>query len=241
MLATRFDVIIASVTIPVCCTNDFEFTTHIKGGMVSIDKQAEDSPLFTPSGSFVDEDGQEHHYGGELRNEESIMDELREKKLRVSFHDLSQALAETETMGDDEMMSRVEFVPDPKLEAREEIYALCLAGNARVGADSPARALDKNLLRIVASFSVRGVRPPPHYQRLRGFHTSTDVFLPTWVDEEHEFMTECIVQPEHRYESTRITCHYRLTCLLVRLRPDGHEAYSGMRSAYADPAWFGVF
>ena len=136
------------------------------------------------------------------------------------------------------MMPRVEFVPDPKLEPREEIYTLYMAGNARLGADSPARALDKNLLRIVASFVVRGARPPPHFQRLRGFHTPTDVFLPFGVEDLHEFMTECIVQPvnghRHGYESTMITCYYSFTCLLVQLRRQGHEAYSSMRKAYAE-------
>jgi hypothetical protein len=32
----------------------------------------------------------------------------------------------------------------------------------------------------------------------------------------------------------QITCHYALTCLLVRLRSEGHAAYSTMRKAYAE-------
>jgi hypothetical protein len=55
-------------------------------------------------------------------------------------------------------------------QARAEVYALCMAGHGRLGAASPARVLDRELIRVIAGFLTRAdeVRRPPDLREFCG-------------------------------------------------------------------------
>jgi hypothetical protein len=99
---------------------------------------------------------------------------------------------------------------------------------------SPARFImrNKDVLSLVASFTAPAPGEPSC--RTREFYTHQDVFLPVVIDDANAILSTCEVTPTNRYESTFIQCIYTMTCLVVRLRAEGHAAYSSMRKAYAD-------
>jgi hypothetical protein len=235
LLATCFDLTIASVIMPITCTDDdFEFV-NVDGE--AIDKFGEDSPLVEPAAIFIDDNGDEFDLGGGLKSSGSILEELQRAKIRVQFKDLAAALDESESCGDEDSLCSIEWILDPNLEARDEIYALCMATHRCLGAASPARVLDKELLRVIAGFLTRGVRPQP-WSRVRCVAAPSTVFLPMDGRENDARLVACEVEM-NRQGSFHLTCHHRLSCLLVRLRPKGHIAYSTMRKVFGDAPLLG--
>ena len=237
LLAQCFDVTIAKVDMPFHSVDGFQFVREDDGTPIDMYDQEAGSPLYSPyfEGLVADDDGNEfmHSEGGELLAEQCIAEDLNRKGLRVVFDDLPAALKAAEEYGDDETMSRIEWAPDPNVALRDGLYALCMARHGRLGAASPARVLEKDVLQIVASFAAKTSSSSPSTKH-REFYTPSDVFLPMAISARTARLTTCIVTPEDYYSSTRIECTYTMSCLIVRLRACGHPAYSTMREVYAD-------